>query len=248
MSQVNLPAGGGMSPAVAGQLVALNQTFYARLAEPFARSRQAPQPGFARLRTYLLRPGPALLDVGCGEGRLGRYLWAQQAISAYAGVDFSEALLDQARASVAGQFWQRDLTRPGCLDDLGQFGAIACLSTLQHVPGRGNRQRLVAEMAAHLVPGGLLLLANWQFLDSPRQRRKLADWAAIGLAPDDVEAGDYLLTWQRGGFGLRYVCLLDLAATEGLVVPAGLQLVDHYRSDGREGDLNLYSIWRAANG
>ena len=157
MSQADLPASGEMSPAVAGQLVALNQAFYARLAEPFARSRQAPQPGFARLRTYLARPGPALLDVGCGEGRLGRYLWAQQAISAYAGLDFSAALLDQARATVAGQFWRRDLTRPGCLDDLGPFGAIACLSTLQHVPGRGNRQRLVAEMAAHLLPGGLLV-------------------------------------------------------------------------------------------
>jgi tRNA (uracil-5-)-methyltransferase TRM9 len=229
-------------PELLQQLLDLNQTFYDSLAEPFARSRAAPQPGFLRLAEALPQPCPRLLDVGCGDGRFGRFLLAQAAIQQYTGVDFSRALLAQAEEMTTGNFYQRDLSRPGCLDGLGLFEGIACLATLQHIPGHDNRTRLLAEMKAHLVPDGRLLLATWQFLTSERQRRKLVPWEAIGLDAADLEPGDYLLTWQRGGFGLRYVALIDATATAELAQAAGLRILSQFRSDGREGNLSLYTV------
>ena len=52
----------------------------------------------------------------------------------------------------------------------------------------------------------------------------------------------YLLSWHRGGYGLRYVALLDEAETQRLADAAGLRVVAQFYSDGREGNLNLYTL------
>lgn len=229
-----------MEETLARRLVALNEAFYARFAAPFAASRAAAQPGFARLLPYVPAGRPRLLDVGCGDGRFGRFLAAQGVEVEYVGVDFSPDLLGAATGP--GRFVRRDLSRAGCLADLGQFALIVCLATLQHIPGRDNRARLLTEMRARLTPGGHIALANWQFTTSERQRRKIRPWAEAGIDAAEVEAGDYLLSWQRGGYGLRYVALLDEVETQRLAAAAGLRVVGQFHSDGREGNLNLYTI------
>ncbi|HEX6385321.1 MAG TPA: methyltransferase domain-containing protein [Anaerolineae bacterium] len=233
-----------MREEVVEKLLALNRDFYNKLAEPFARSREEPQPGFYRLLDELPQPSPRVLDVGCGEGRYGRFLNEHQAVAAYTGVDFSAGLLARAESRVPGRFIQRDLSQPGCLEGLGNFDVIACLATLQHIPGRANRRRLLQDMKAHLAPDGRIFLSTWQFLDSPRQRRKVVDWSQVGLTAAEVEPNDYLLTWQRGGTGLRYVCLIAADETAALAGESGLTILNHFRSDGREGDLNLYTVLR----
>jgi hypothetical protein len=67
----------------------------------------------------------------------------------------------------------------------------------------------------------------------------------VGLSSDDVEPHDYLLTWQRGGFSYRYVCLIDEAETAVLAQSSNLQIVTQFRSDGQEGDLSLYTVLQA---
>ncbi len=232
-----------MTPQTAQALRDLNAQFYGSLADSFAASRAAPQPGFALLLDWLPARAETLLDVGCGNGRFGHYLLARQRISQVTGVDFSAALLQKARALLPqATFIQRDMTQPGFLNGLGQFDVIACLAAMQHVPGRANRLVLLQEMAAHLPAHGRLFLANWQFMSSPRQRRKLRPWSDLGLTAADVEPNDYLLTWQRQGAGLRYACQIDAAETAVLAAESGLRILHQFRSDGREGDLSLYTI------
>lgn len=233
-----------MKPETAVQLLQLNQTFYQTFAGSFAQSRHEPQPGFARLLPYL--PGNGrLLDVGCGNGRFGAFTaghWQE-----YVGVDFSGGLLELAQAVPGGTFHQRNLGQAGCLDGLGQFESVACLAVLQHIPGFANRLRLLQEMKARLAVNGRLLLSTWQFAQNGRQARKITDWAQAGINPADLEPGDHLLTWQRGGEGLRYVCLIDEAATATLAQAAGLTILDQFHSDGKEGTLSLYTIMTTNN-
>lgn len=224
------------------KLLSLNQNFYNDLAGPFADSRVRPQPGFHRLLEELPQPCDYLLDVGCGDGRLGRFLQARRAIRWYTGVDFSAELLARAEAITMGDFHQRDISRPGSLYGLGQYQAITCLATLQHIPGTANRQNLVDEMAHALMPGGRIFISTWQFLGSERQQRKITDWSIVGLSEQDVEPNDYLLTRQREEFGLRYVRLIDENEIARLAAASGLRVADQFRADGREGNLSLYTI------
>ncbi|MBP7998417.1 MAG: class I SAM-dependent methyltransferase [Chloroflexi bacterium] len=231
-----------MNETIAQQLLALNRSFYDQVAEPFAQSRARPQPGFNLLLEHLPRPCPHLLELGCGEGRFGRFLLDRQAITAYTGIDFSAPLLAKAAALTPGTFLERDISQPGSLEGVGSFTAIACLAVLQHIPGRENRVRLLREIGRHLGERGRVVLSSWQFQTSQRQQRKIVEWATIGLDQSDIEADDYLLTWQRGGTALRYVCLINADETVALAAAAGLTCLHQFRSDGKEGDLSLYSI------
>jgi SAM-dependent methyltransferase len=232
-----------MHPETAARLLAINRRFYRQLADPFAQTRLHPQPGFEKLLAYLPPPPLRALDVGCGNGRFGFFLSAHADLAAYSGVDFTPSLLEKARRHLpSAVFHRRDLSRPGRLDDLGRFNLVVCLSTMQHIPGRANRARLLRQMGERLEENGRLFLGNWQFMDSPRQRRKLRDWAEADVDAAQVEPNDYLLTWQRGGFGLRYVSFIDAEETAELAQTAGLHILDQFRSDGKEGDLNLYTI------
>lgn len=236
-----------MDDEIAKRLLQLNQAFYARFAAPFAGSRSTPQPGFQRLLAYLPVLCDRVLDVGCGNGRFGRFLASKQIPFKYTGVDFTIELLDLAGEQVEGDFYRRDISRPGFLGGLGTFDLIACLATMQHIPGRSNRISMLSEMADHLEENGRILLSNWQFLDSIRQQRKIRDWSIVDLSDADLEAGDYLLSWQRKGSGLRYVCAIDASETAELAAAAGLVEIAHFRSDGREENLNLYTILAKGN-
>lgn len=232
-----------MNEAVVDQLLALNREFYRQFAQPFVETRATPQQGFFKLLDYLPRAEGHLLDVGCGDGRFGRFALAHQLAGQYTGLDFSSDMLQAARQIMeTAEFYERDMSQPNCLEGLGQFQLISCLAAMQHIPDWKNRLRLLQEMAAHLSEDGRIILSNWQFLDSERQRRKITDWGRIGLTEDEVDNNDYLLTWKRGGTGYRYVCFIDELETERLAETAGLRCLNQFRSDGREGDLNLYSI------
>jgi trans-aconitate methyltransferase len=233
-----------MHEDTARRLRDLNRSFYERFAEPFAESRETPQPGWARMLADAPAAGPAtVLDVGCGDGRFGRYLRSRWPSVAYTGIDFSSGLLARAREiDPAGIYLLRDLTEASALAGLGAFDAVFCLSALQHIPERARRLGLLRAMVGHLGPGGYIALANWQFATNERQQRKIRSWAEAGVEPDLVEPGDYLLSWERGGRGLRYVAQIDEAETRKLAAEAGMRVVASFLSDGREGDLNLYSF------
>ena len=232
-----------MEPQTAQRLLDLNRDFYSGFAGSFAQTRAAPQPGFTRLLDFLPDPCHTVVDIGCGNGRFGLFLQSNDREISYTGVDFTDDLLQMAAAAITGTFLTRDISRPGFLQEQGQFDLGVCLATLQHIPGKANRVTVLREMADHLVENGRIFLSNWQFAHSARQRRKIVTWEEVGLQPDDVEPGDYLLTWQRDGRGLRYVHLIDDEETAALAAEASLRVVAMYRSDGREGDLNLYSIF-----
>ena len=95
------------------------------------------------------------------------------------------------------------------------------------------------QMAALLRPAGRLIVSTWQFLHSERLRRKIVPWETIGMTADQVQAGDYILDWRRGGVGLRYCHLIDEAELAALCHDAGLTLQETFRADN---DLNLYGV------
>ena len=111
-----------MDDQTTDRLLALNRNFYEQLAAPFARTRARPQPGFSELIAALPPSCGRLLDVGCGEGRFGRFVLEEVPQMAYVGVDFSARLLDRARAAFpSGAFYLRDISQAGALYGLAEI-------------------------------------------------------------------------------------------------------------------------------
>ena len=57
------------------------------------------------------------------------------------------------------------------------FDCAMALAVQHHVPSSRLRERVLCDVAGLLAPQGLLLLSTWQFLDSARMRRKIAEEA-----------------------------------------------------------------------
>ncbi len=232
-----------MQPEVVQKLLDLNQTFYDSFAESFSRTRKPINPGFDELITAVPVGARSMLDVACGNGRFGEYLLQKDIIQTYTGVDFSAELLKIAQELTGGIVHQRDLTQPDALDGLGQYDLVVCLAALHHIPGHETRRQLLSNMRDCLAENGRIFLSTWQFMDSERQQRKVRNWSEIGLSPADVDANDYLLTWQSGGFSYRYACMVDEAETAVLAEEVGLTIVKQFREDGRERRLSLYTVF-----
>jgi SAM-dependent methyltransferase len=243
-----------MDPETATRLLALNRAFYASFARPFADSRPVRDPALLDILPYI--PERArVLDVGCGNGRLAALLDEERPGVIYAGIDAVPELIELAgeRADqlvhISAEFHVVDVTEAGWAEVLGavieeplKFDCAVALAVLHHIPGFDLRAQVLGEVAGLLAPGGSLVLSTWQFLDSPRMRRKIVDWTEAGIPAKAVDLGDYLLDWKREGLGLRYCHLVDKTEVRHLALRAGFRLRDTFRAGGREGDLSLFAI------
>ncbi len=85
------------------------------------------------------------------------------------------------------------------------YDFVLAFAVLHHLPGEQTVIQVLQQIHRLLAPGGKFIFSVWQFLNSPRLRKRIQDWSEIGLSTSQVEQGDYLLDWRQGGHGLRYV-------------------------------------------
>jgi SAM-dependent methyltransferase len=246
-----------MNPETVQRLLALNQQFYALCAAAFARSRGAGQAGLLPTLPYLPST-PTVLDLGCGNGRLARWLAGQRQALTYVGLDASAPLVRAAAQTVRSldgvhaRLVLADVTHadwPAALPALtpagAAFDAVYILALLHHLPGFELRAAVLRQAGQLLAPGGALIVTFWQFLDDARWQGRLLPWETVGLTASQVESGDALLDWRRDQRGLRYVHHVSPAEAEELARAAGLQVIETYRADGQNKRLNLFQICRA---
>jgi len=247
----------GMDREMIERLLTLNRTFYTTFADQFANSRSVADPALTSILPYL--PSRArILDVGCGNGRLAVLLDEERPGCTYVGVDAVSALIEEAREQAGAltrteaTFLQLDVTEKGwaeagpVLPVAGEgsrgYDRGVALAVLHHIPDVGLRARVLGDVAGLLAPEGYLVVSTWRFLAHPRMRRKIVDWDAVGVDAEQLDAGDYLLDWKRGGRGLRYCHMVDEEELEALAAISDLEVRETFRAGGREGDLSLFAI------
>ena len=113
------------------------------------------------------------LDLGCGNGPLGRALLQRFPRARGVFLDFSPPMLQAARDEIgptdAHRFVQADLASPAWLDALGcgaSFDAVVSGLAIHHLPD-GRKRDLYGEVHALLRPGGLFL--NLEHVSSPTE-------------------------------------------------------------------------------
>jgi SAM-dependent methyltransferase len=165
-------------------------------------------------------------------------------------VDAIPELIGEARAQ-AGQLSQTDttfrvadVTRLNWTEDLPQvpFDCVVVLAVLHHIPDFDLRARVLRAAASVLNPHGYAILSTWRFLAHERMRRKIVDWDEVSVDESELEPGDYLLDWKRGGRGLRYCHMVDEEEVKRLAAASNFVVRETFRAGGREGDLSLFAV------
>ncbi len=236
-----------MNPSTISRLLELNRQFYQAFAIPFSATRQRLQPGVLKILEQV-SPEADLLDLGCGNGELAHELARCGHQGSYTGLDFSPALLDQARVGQPSNFhfiladlstasWAAALTS-------ARYDVTLAFALLHHLPGLEMRLSLLHEVKVLLKPAGRFIHSEWQFLNSPRLAARLQPWESAGLSNDDVDPNDYLLDWRQGGNALRYVHHFSEQELSDLASRAGFEVVESFLSDGENARLGLYQVWK----
>ena len=134
--------------------------FFDRLAETWDRDEQEPEEVIRRLEEARdligFRRGQALLEVGCGTGQVTGWLVEQVRPGRVVAIDFSEAMLVQARAKgIDAAFERADV----CADHLGArlYNIALCFHSFPHFRDQATALR---NLGRALKPGGALIVMH----------------------------------------------------------------------------------------
>jgi SAM-dependent methyltransferase len=130
-----------------------------------------------------LRPGQALLDVGCGPGTITVDLARLVAPGPTVGIDGAAAVIEAARALEAPSTGRFDVGDVMHLDHPdGAFDVVHAHQVLQHLADPAGALR---EMARVARPGGLVAARD-------------SDYAAMTWYPEDPDLDDWLALYRAG--------------------------------------------------
>jgi SAM-dependent methyltransferase len=124
---------------------------------------------------------PRVLDVGCGSGRIGEFVLEQGGAARYVGVDFSEPMIDLARARLQRFVGKTELI----VDDFltaslaGPFEVILAVGLFDYLPEPHLFARKMFDLTA---PGGCVVgsFPTWSMIKGP-VRKVRYEW--IGNCP-----------------------------------------------------------------
>ena len=236
-----------MQEVTVRRLLDINNQFYQSFGAEFSATRSRIQPGVSRIINRL-EGQEHILDLGCGNGALARQLANLGHGGSYTGLDLSLPLLasaDQQSDIFPVNFIRADLTSTNWDATLptDKYQVVFSFATLHHIPSEQLRHQIILKIGRLLKREGNFIHSNWRFLNSPRLRDRIQPWQEADLTAQDVDPGDYLLDWKRGGHGLRYVHHFNEDELSRLAEAAGFNVNETFHSDGQGGRLGLYQVW-----
>ena len=136
------------------------------------------------LRELITSDVRSVLDLGCGDGRLMAITLELSPEATAVGLDFSEPMLELARARFAGNdcvtLVAHDLSEP--LPDLGTFDLVISGYAIHHLED-ARKIALYREAFACTSPGGRFV--NVEHVASPTEPLHQGFMAALGIATED---------------------------------------------------------------
>jgi tocopherol O-methyltransferase len=153
-----------------------------------------------------LRPGLAVVDIGCGYGETARRLAAVWGVSV-TGLTVSSAQANHAATKVAAggrvEIVLRDWLANGLPDAC--FDRAYAIESSEHIP---DKQRFFDEAFRVLRPGGILAVYAWLSKTAPRPwevRHLLEPICREGRLPGMGDEADYRAMAEAAGFRVELV-------------------------------------------
>ncbi|MEK7125575.1 MAG: class I SAM-dependent methyltransferase [Patescibacteria group bacterium] len=121
-----------------------------------------------------IKSGIAVLDIGCGTGRVRQALPADLD---YTGLDNSPELLEVARRKYANNKFVQADARDLPLPD-NSFDAVLLIATIHHFFDKADRLKVLQEARRVLKPGGQIYLTVWN-LNRPKFWHNWRGWRKV---------------------------------------------------------------------
>src|SRR3989338_7841048 len=225
-----------MKEKTAIRLLETVRVTYDTIAADFDRTRQRIWPEFDRFSRYLSRDA-RILDVGCGNGRLLKFLDGKF-FRSYKGVDHSNALLKFARQQHRGQkisFREGNLTQLPVKD--GSYDAVFSIAALHHVPSRALQLKALGECRRAMVPTGLLFLTVWDLYrvrSLPYFMKAFLRWM---FTCGDYSRKDLFVPWGKKSPQMRYCYAFTMRELRQLMSDTGFEIMESWTvGTGRSGN------------
>jgi tRNA (cmo5U34)-methyltransferase len=113
----------------------------------------------------------------------------------FTALDPSQPMLSIARSNIeAARISDRVNMHLGLIEDLKRspaYDAATLIGVLHHIPGYAEKERILSEIAARLVPGAPLILAcnHHPYAENPLLLKAWSQrWAMQGLNPNEIKA------------------------------------------------------------
>lgn len=178
--------------------------------------------------------GAAVLDVGCGNGRLLEALKDRDVD--YVGVDKNEKLINHARQQYPGyKFLRSDVLDLGAVPEFG-FDYIFSIALLHHLPGESYRVDALKQMRNKIKKDGLIIVTVWNLWKQKRFRRLILRYTLLKLiGKNKMDWGDIIFYWknpQGEAVSRRYYHAFTKRGLKRISKKAGLKvdsvLADNY--------------------
>lgn len=173
------------------------QADYDAIAQPFQASRQDMHWPELDEMIALVKPGSAVLDIGCGTGRLCAQLHDKNVL--YTGVDISAEQLNQAQKTCpSGKFVQATMTHLP-VDDQSQ-DYVFMIASMHHLVGKDEREQAAKEATRVLKKGGTLfvtVMGLWQKKYWPLFLNKKSGLQTLPTQEQtNIKATDIFVPWR----------------------------------------------------
>ncbi len=235
-----------MKKEVVQQIVKENREIYNRIADQFSSTRKHPWSEFELFKPFVEKNN-AVLDVGCGNGRLAEFFAYKQI--QYSGHDISSKLIEHAQhKNRQGTFTVGEASRLPYRD--GRFDVIFLIATLHHIPSHTLRKTVMREAYRVLKNNGTLIMTEWNLWNT-QWWPLLFHFSIKKLTGNsDLDWGDVQKPWKNSQgdlLGYRYLHPFTRGGLKRLITTAGFSNITQYytkkgqRSSWYDG-FNIFSV------
>lgn len=135
---------------------------YDAFAKDFDQTRQRNWPEFEEYILPILSKSDRVLDIGCGNGRLRKFINPKVIRPGeYFGIDLSKELIEIARKD-----HKEDHFFVGTMIDLpfgaDNFEVVTAIASFHHLLNRKDQKKCIEHIYRVLKPGGIVCFTNWK--------------------------------------------------------------------------------------
>ncbi len=239
-----------MDKTTIDNIIRVNKEFYDKIGPDFDKTRQSAWKGWGRVKEIINEEFGdkdfSVLDVACGNGRfIGAALEKEGLpLFQYLGVDSNDFLLSKAKTLENDRIKFMKLDAINDLEKLSPatFDVVVAFGITHHIPSSELRKKWFSQLSKLVSKNGLLIFTIWNYQMDER-------FESVGASDSgfDLEEGDYFIGWADNKNAKRYFhkySEAEISDIGGILTSAGLKQIKKFKSDGKNGEMNQYLVFK----